>query len=165
MPLREPGERLGTFISRFVGTKRERKKFPELKQRLAVGYAEAREHARKHGGKVGKSGTYLVGEEGPEVLHLAPGSKGYVDPNPATKAYMSHRAWGGFVGVPMSGPSQQQMGAMGQTSMGQGVPNNSFASMQAQRFNNPYQPFGINRMMMRAKGGKVSGKRKKRAHS
>ncbi len=52
MPKRKEGEPLSTFIGRFVGNKRERKTFPDLKQRLAVGYSEAREQAkkeRKHG--------------------------------------------------------------------------------------------------------------------
>ena len=52
MPSREKGEPLSSFISRFVGSKREERKFPNVKQRLAVGYSEAREHAkkdRKHG--------------------------------------------------------------------------------------------------------------------
>ncbi len=47
MPQREKGEPLSSFIGRFVSNKRERKKFPELKQRLAIGYAEARERSRK----------------------------------------------------------------------------------------------------------------------
>lgn len=45
MPERKKGEKLSEFISRFVGSKRERKEFPKLKQRLAVGYSEARERA------------------------------------------------------------------------------------------------------------------------
>lgn len=47
MPARKPGEKLSAFIGRFVDSKRESRKFPRIKQRLAVGYAEAREHARK----------------------------------------------------------------------------------------------------------------------
>ena len=47
MPARKEGEKLSSFISRFVGSKREEKKFPEIKQRLAVGYAEARERSKK----------------------------------------------------------------------------------------------------------------------
>ena len=46
MPAREKGEPLNEFIARFVGSKRERKQFPKLKQRLAVGYSEARQQAR-----------------------------------------------------------------------------------------------------------------------
>lgn len=46
MPLREKGEPLSQFIGRFVKSKRERKKFPDIKQRLAVGYSEAREESR-----------------------------------------------------------------------------------------------------------------------
>lgn len=47
MPMRKEGEPLNQFISRFVGSKREKKKFPDTKQRLAVGYAEAKEKAKK----------------------------------------------------------------------------------------------------------------------
>lgn len=47
MPERHSGEPLNKFISRFVGSKREKKKFSNIKQRLAVGYAEAREGAKK----------------------------------------------------------------------------------------------------------------------
>jgi hypothetical protein len=47
MPLRERGEKLSHFIGRFVSSKRERKQFPDIKQRLAVGYSEARQAARK----------------------------------------------------------------------------------------------------------------------
>jgi hypothetical protein len=47
MPLKNPGEKLSDFINRFVGSKREKKKFPEIKQRLAVGYAESRERVKK----------------------------------------------------------------------------------------------------------------------
>ncbi len=52
MPLREKGEPLSSFIGRFVSSKRERKQFPDIKQRLAVGYFEARQRAKKeHHGK------------------------------------------------------------------------------------------------------------------
>lgn len=47
MPKREEGEKLSDFISRFVGSKREERKFPNTKQRLAVGYAEAKEQSKK----------------------------------------------------------------------------------------------------------------------
>jgi hypothetical protein len=47
VPTREKGEPLSKFIGRFVGSKRERKQFPDLKQRLAVGYSEARAAAKK----------------------------------------------------------------------------------------------------------------------
>lgn len=47
MPAREKGEKLSDFISRFVGSKREQKQFPSTRQRLAVGYAEAKEQAAK----------------------------------------------------------------------------------------------------------------------
>lgn len=42
MPARESGEKLSHFIGRFVKAKREKRKFPDLKQRLAVGYSESR---------------------------------------------------------------------------------------------------------------------------
>jgi hypothetical protein len=47
MPQRHKGEPLSQFIGRFVGSKRERKRFPDIKQRLAVGYSEARSAAKK----------------------------------------------------------------------------------------------------------------------
>jgi hypothetical protein len=47
MPARREGEKLSSFIGRFVSNKREERKFPEKAQRLAVGYAEAREQAKK----------------------------------------------------------------------------------------------------------------------
>lgn len=47
MPIKKAGEKLSEFISRFVGSKREVKKFPNVKQRLAVGYSEAREESKK----------------------------------------------------------------------------------------------------------------------
>ena len=47
MPERRKGEPLSSFIGRFVGSKREEKKFPNIKQRLAVGYSEARQAAKK----------------------------------------------------------------------------------------------------------------------
>ena len=47
MPARERGEKLSDFIGRFVGNKRERRRFPEVKQRLAVAYHEARERSKK----------------------------------------------------------------------------------------------------------------------
>jgi hypothetical protein len=42
MPLRETGEKLSDYVSRFVKSKRERKQFPKIEQRLAVAYSEAR---------------------------------------------------------------------------------------------------------------------------
>ena len=50
MPLRKAGEPLNKFIGRFVGSKREEKKFPNRKQRLAVAYSEAKERSRKDRG-------------------------------------------------------------------------------------------------------------------
>lgn len=53
MPERERGEKLSAFIGRFVSNKREERKFPNVKQRLAVGYSEAKEHAKKEKRKHG----------------------------------------------------------------------------------------------------------------
>jgi hypothetical protein len=47
MPERNSGEPLNKFISRFVSSKREKKKFTDIKQRLAVGYSEGGEKKRK----------------------------------------------------------------------------------------------------------------------
>jgi hypothetical protein len=46
MPERKAGEKLSAFIGRFVSAKREKKSFPDIKQRLAVGYSEARRAAK-----------------------------------------------------------------------------------------------------------------------
>lgn len=51
------------------------------------------------------SGDYIVGERGPEKLHMDPGSTGYVTPNPGT--HLEHRMFGGPVlaaGTALSGP-------------------------------------------------------------
>ncbi len=47
MPARKEGEKLSDFLARFVSSKREERKFPAVKQRLAIGYSEAREQAKK----------------------------------------------------------------------------------------------------------------------
>lgn len=47
MPERRKGEPLNEFIGRFAKSKHERREFPELKQRLAVAYAEARRKKSK----------------------------------------------------------------------------------------------------------------------
>jgi hypothetical protein len=47
VPARRKGEPLSSFIGRFVGNKREKKEFPNIKQRLAVGYSEARRAAKR----------------------------------------------------------------------------------------------------------------------
>lgn len=39
MPERQKGEKLSEFIGRFVKSRREKRQFPKLKQRLAVGYS------------------------------------------------------------------------------------------------------------------------------
>jgi hypothetical protein len=42
MPARTEGEPLSKFIGRFMKSKRDKKKWPDIKQRLAVGYSEAK---------------------------------------------------------------------------------------------------------------------------
>lgn len=46
MPAREKGEKLSHFIGRFAKSKREKEQFPNIKQRIAVAYSEARERKR-----------------------------------------------------------------------------------------------------------------------
>ena len=47
MPERHTGESLSQFIGRFMKSKSDKKKWPKPKQRLAVGYAEAKQGARR----------------------------------------------------------------------------------------------------------------------
>ena len=47
MPARKSGEKLSEFIGKFMRDKHDKKKWPDKKQRLAVGFAEARKHAGK----------------------------------------------------------------------------------------------------------------------
>lgn len=47
MPARQVGEPLNEFIGRFAKSKREQRNFPDLKQRLAVAYSEARSKKSK----------------------------------------------------------------------------------------------------------------------
>jgi len=47
MPAAKQGEKLSDFLSRFVSSKREDRKYSNVKQRLALGYSEAREQAKK----------------------------------------------------------------------------------------------------------------------
>jgi hypothetical protein len=42
MPKRSEGEPLNEYIGKFVKSKHEKKKFPDIKQRLAVAYSESR---------------------------------------------------------------------------------------------------------------------------
>lgn len=42
MPDRKKGEPLNQFIGRFIQSKREKRSFPDLKQREAVAYYESR---------------------------------------------------------------------------------------------------------------------------
>lgn len=42
MPNPQPGERKRSFIARYVKSKEAAKSFPDIKQRLAVAYSEAR---------------------------------------------------------------------------------------------------------------------------
>jgi len=47
MPERMEGEPLNKFMGRFIADKRDKKKWPNIKQRLAVGYSEARQRSKK----------------------------------------------------------------------------------------------------------------------
>lgn len=47
MPACKGEEKLSDFIARFVSSKGEMNKTPERKQRLSLGYQEAKEQARK----------------------------------------------------------------------------------------------------------------------
>jgi hypothetical protein len=47
MPSVEKGEKLSSFISRYMGSKRANKDFPDQKQRAAVAYSEWREKKKK----------------------------------------------------------------------------------------------------------------------
>lgn len=40
MPEPQKGERLGAFVSKYMGSKEARKRFPKAKQRAAVAYSE-----------------------------------------------------------------------------------------------------------------------------
>jgi len=42
MPKPHSGEKLSTFVSKYMGSKHARKKFPSQKQRAAVAYSEGR---------------------------------------------------------------------------------------------------------------------------
>lgn len=42
MPYPAPGEKRASYIKRFVKSKEAQKSFPDVKQRLAVAYSEAR---------------------------------------------------------------------------------------------------------------------------
>jgi hypothetical protein len=42
MPVRQAGEPLNKYIGKFVSSKHEKKKFPDIKQRLAVAYSESK---------------------------------------------------------------------------------------------------------------------------
>lgn len=46
-PAREKGEKLSDFMAKFMKSKHDQKKWKNPKQRLAVGYAEAKEHAKR----------------------------------------------------------------------------------------------------------------------
>jgi hypothetical protein len=44
---REAGEPLNKFMKRFMKSKPDKKKWPSQKPRLALGYAEAKEHSKR----------------------------------------------------------------------------------------------------------------------
>lgn len=47
MPLPEKGEKRASYIARYVKSKESQKRFPDIKQRLAVAYSEYKQHGRK----------------------------------------------------------------------------------------------------------------------
>ena len=47
MPTPESGEKLSSFISRYMGSKKANKDFPSQKQRAAVAYSEYKEAKKK----------------------------------------------------------------------------------------------------------------------
>ena len=47
MPSPEGGEKLSSFISRYMGSKKANKDFPSQKQRAAVAYSEYKEAKKK----------------------------------------------------------------------------------------------------------------------
>lgn len=47
MASRKSGEKLSDLIERFLSPKRDEKSSPDVKQRLAMGYSEAREQAKR----------------------------------------------------------------------------------------------------------------------
>jgi hypothetical protein len=47
MPERVKGEKLSDFMAKFMKSKHDQKKWPKQKQPLAVGYAEAKEYAKR----------------------------------------------------------------------------------------------------------------------
>lgn len=71
---------------------------------------------RAMGGPVNGGTRYVIGEHGPEVLEMAPGSRGFVKPNPNTPSPYPHaqfrggRAMGGIVGQADGNPSGPDVG-------------------------------------------------------
>lgn len=47
MPEPQKGEKLNSFVSRYMGSEHARKKFPDQKQRAAVAYSEFRNRKKK----------------------------------------------------------------------------------------------------------------------
>jgi hypothetical protein len=47
MPEKQHGEKLSSFVKRYVSSKRAKKDFPSIKQRLAVAYSEGGEGKKK----------------------------------------------------------------------------------------------------------------------
>lgn len=45
--MRQEGEPLNKYIAKFVSNKREKKHFPNIKQRLAVAYSESRKSGKQ----------------------------------------------------------------------------------------------------------------------
>ena len=47
MPEKQSGEPLNKFVSRYVSSKRAKKDFPDIRQRLAIAYSEGGEKKPK----------------------------------------------------------------------------------------------------------------------
>lgn len=119
------------------------------------------------GGRARGSKTYVVGEKGPEILHMAPGASGYVEPNSPKADALAygplaarHRMFGGLVGRPFIGdPINPGMGPQMRTAVTpvrqigfQGQPYRPLGFMHPM-----YSGRGMNMVQPRASGGPVGG--------
>jgi hypothetical protein len=144
---------INEFLKRYDISGAELAKSKQMYDQLMQGVQPI---GRAKGGNV-KPGAYMVGEDGPEMLHLAPGSKGFVTPNPATamrnqtaaKNYV-HRLFGGSVMGPIGGPFTPGLGGMPTTTPATGTNAPMFTPrvpvMEPQRpmsLNSLMQPRGI----------------------
>lgn len=74
---------------------------------------------RASGGPTYPGQSYVVGERGPEIVHMAPGAHGYVEPN-SPKADAAAYGHGGFPGRVLGGPINGGT-SMGDMPMGGGL--------------------------------------------